>query len=274
MGNPPFVGFVWRGEKQQEQFTALVQSVGIRGSRLDYVAAWFLKAGQYIQGNRRVRIAFVSTNSITQGEQVAQLWPILFDRYGLEIAFAHRTFSWGSEARGKAHVHVVIIGLVHRDYELSQKRLFSYPNIKGDAVESVHDALTAYLFDAKGVLDRHLVVNRQSAMLDRAPRICVGTKPVDAGHYIFDAHERRDFLDRSPGAARAMRPFLGGHEFINGAERWLLYVADFSPAELREMPEVMDRIAKVRDFRVKSSGNLANALAQDPTAFHVTVIPQ
>ena len=102
MGNPPFVGFVWRSETQQEQFTRLVSAYGANSSRLDYVAAWFIKAGQYLQTNRRIRIAFVATNSITQGEQVAQLWPILFDRHGLEITFAHRTFNWFSEARGKA----------------------------------------------------------------------------------------------------------------------------------------------------------------------------
>jgi hypothetical protein len=107
-------------------------------------------------------MAFVSTNSITQGEQVAQLWPILFDRLHLEIFFAHRTFSWGSEAKGKAHVHVVIIGLTHRDNEPDDKRLFSYPDIKGDPVESQHGALTAYLFDAQGVANRHLVVAGRS----------------------------------------------------------------------------------------------------------------
>jgi hypothetical protein len=141
-------------------------------------------------------------------------------------------------------------------------------------VESTHGALTAYLFDATGVANRHLVVNRQSAMLDVAPKICVGTKPVDGGHYIFDAEERRTFLDKEPGAEKAMRPFLGGYEFINGEGRWILHVADLTPAELRSMPEVLDRIAKVREYRSSSSGNLANVLASDPTAYHVTVIPK
>ena len=325
MGNPPFIGFVWRSETQQQQFTALINSFGIKSSRLDYVAAWFIKAGLYMAGNSspfrgggpaklveghsegvtpsdvqekqrvplhhpadgtpprtgeefmanpRIRIAFVSTNSITQGEQVAQLWPILFDRLHLEIFFAHRTFSWGSEARGKAHVHVVIIGLTHRDNEPDEKRLFSYPDIKGDPVESQHGALTAYLFDARGVTNRHLVANRESSSLTVAPRICVGTKPVDNGLYIFDADERRRFLEKEPEAEKAMRPFLGGYEFINGEGRWILHTADLSPAELRSMPEVLERIARVRDFRSKSSGNLANILAKDPTAYHVTVVPK
>ena len=142
-------------------------------------------------GNRRIRIAFVATNSITQGEQVAQLWPILFDRYHLEIAFAHRTFSWGSEARGKAHVHVVIIGLTHRDNEPDEKRLFSYPDIKRDPVESSHGALTAYLFDARGVANRHLVVKEEARPINGAGRVVIGSKPIDGGYLIFDAAERR-----------------------------------------------------------------------------------
>jgi hypothetical protein len=274
MGNPPFVGFVMRGAAQQDQSTAIMQRLGASGSRLDYVAAWFLKAGEYVAQNRRVRIAFVATNSITQGEQVAQLWPALFDRWNLEISFAHRTFSWGSEARGKAHVHVVIVGLTYRDNQPTEKRLFSYPDINRDPVESRHDALTAYLFDARAVVNRHLVVQRESSSLAGAPRICVGTKPVDNGLYIFDASERARFLQSEPEAAKALRPFLGGHEFINGAGRWLLNVGDLSPAEQRSMPAVRDRIAAVREFRSGGTGNLAKSLAGAPTAFHVTVIPQ
>lgn len=273
MGNPPFVGFVMRGAAQQNQSTAIMQSLGAGGVRLDYVAAWFLKAAEYISSNNRVRVAFVATNSITQGEQVAQLWPALFDRWKLEILFAHRTFSWGSEARGKAHVHVVVVGLAHRDAEPSEKRLFSYPNIQRDPVESRHNGLTAYLFDAQAVLNRHLVVRRESSSLASAPRICVGTKPVDNGLYIFDAAQRALFLEGEPGAAKAMRPFLGGYEFINGQGRWILNVGDLSPDEVRIMPAVRNRIAAVRDFRATGAGKLAKSLAAAPTAFHVTVIP-
>lgn len=274
MGNPPFVGFVWRSETQQEQFTRLVSAYGGNASRLDYVAAWFIKAGEYVQANPRIRVAFVATNSICQGEQVAQLWPILFDRLHLEIAFAHRTFSWGSEARGKAHVHVVIVGLTHRDHEPPEKRLFSYPDIKGDPVESQHTALTAYLFDARGVANRHLVINRESRSLSDSPLICVGTKPVDGGHYLFVASERDAFIAEEPGAAKAMRSFLGGYEFINGQGRWILHTADLSPVEMRQMPKVRERIAAVREFRLTGAGKLARQLAETPTAYHVTIIPK
>ena len=125
LGNPPFGGFVMRNREKQTQSKALMARLGASGSRLDYVAAWFLKAGEYLRGNR-ARVGFVATNSITQGEQVAQLWPALFERYNLEIAFAHRTFAWGSDARGVAHVHVVIIGLSDRNSISNERRLFTY----------------------------------------------------------------------------------------------------------------------------------------------------
>ena len=156
-GNPPFVGSKYQSEDQRAQVRRIA-ALGGTGGTLDYVAAWFIKAGEYVRGTR-ARIGFVATNSITQGEQVAQLWPILFDRCGLEIAFAHRTFAWGSDARGKAHVHVVILGLDGRETVRLTKRLFSYPNVNRDPEESEHKALSPYLFGAGGLADPHLTVN-------------------------------------------------------------------------------------------------------------------
>lgn len=273
MGNPPFVGFVFRGEAQAKQATALMQRLGAQGSRLDYVAAWFLKAGEYIAGGS-TRIGFVATNSLTQGEQVAQLWPALFERWQLEISFAHRTFAWGSDARGKAHVHVVVIGLVHRNYQPKEKRLFSYERVNGEPDESLHDALTAYLFGASQVSDRHLVVSRQSVSLADAPKLKVGTKPVDGGHYILPATERTALLEREPEAEPLVRPYLGGQEFINGHVRWLIVAGNAAPSQLRNLPLVRERIAAVRAYRMNSPGKLARTLANRPLEFHVTVIPK
>ena len=148
-GNPPFVGAKYQTIEQREQVRGIA-SLGKSGGTLDYVTAWFIKAGEYVQTSN-TRIGFVSTNSITQGELVAQLWPILFERCKLEIAFAHRTFAWGSDARGKAHVHVVIIGLDRREAVRPEKRLFSYPDINGDPEETRHAVLSPYLFDASGL---------------------------------------------------------------------------------------------------------------------------
>lgn len=146
-GNPPFIGFVMRGVHQQDQASGLMRRLGASGNRLDYVCAWFLKAAEYIQKSRS-KIGFVATNSITQGEQVAQVWPALLMRYKLEIAFAHRTFAWGSDARGVAHVHCVIIGLTKREASPTDRRLFSYENYNGEPTETLHRALSPYLFDA------------------------------------------------------------------------------------------------------------------------------
>jgi hypothetical protein len=271
LGNPPFIGSKYQTETQRAQVRRLA-SLGGSGGTLDFVAAWFLKAGAYVQAGNGA-IGFVATNSITQGEQVAQLWPVLFDRYGLEIAFAHRTFAWGSDARGVAHVHVVILGLSKRDQEPATKRLFSYDDINGDPVESQHRALTPYLFDAGTVTNRHLVIHEVSRPLCPAPKVVIGSKPIDGGHYIFEQEDRDEFLAREPQAARFMHPFIGAEEFINGGKRWILSLDGASPGELRTMPAVMERISAVKQVRLNSPSRPTQALADTPTRFHVTVIP-
>ena len=240
-GNPPFGGFVMRIEEKQAQAKELMKQLGASGSRLDYVAAWFLKAGAYFQG-KRAQIAFVATNSITQGEQVAQLWPALFDRYGLDIVFAHRTFAWGSDARGVAHVHVVIIGMSDRNSALSERRLFAYETLADDSQEIQVSAISPYLIDVGRLDDAHLVVQRRRTPIADFPKIGVGTKPVDGGHYLFGEEEREAFIAREPRAASLLRPFLGGHEYINNKKRWILHVSGESPSLLRSLPNVMERV--------------------------------
>ncbi len=271
LGNPPFGGAKYQSEEQRAQVRRIAR-LGGSGGTLDYVTAWFIKAGEYLRRSH-ARIGFVATNSITQGEQVAQLWPLLLDRYGLEIGFAHRTFAWGSDARGMAHVHVVIIGLSGRDREPAEKRLFSYGDIKGDPTESRHAALTPYLFDAGRVTNRHLVVEETSRPLCDIPQLVIGSKPIDEGHYIFSGPERSEFLRNEPGAARYLHPYVGSEEFINGGDRWILYLADAQPKDLRAMPAVKERIAAVRSSRLKSKSEGTRKLAETPTRFHVTVVP-
>ncbi len=271
LGNPPFGGAKYQSEKQRAQVRRVAQ-LGGSGGTLDYVTAWFIKAGAYLRQSH-APVGFVATNSITQGEQVAQLWPILFDRCGLEIGFAHRTFAWGSDARGMAHVHVVIIGLTRQDREVPQKRLFSYSDIKGDPTESRHTALTPYLFDAGTVVNRHLVVDETNRPLSNVPHLFTGCQPIDDGQYIFNAAELAEFLVQEPKARKYIHPFIGSEEFINGGERWILILDGESPRELRSIPAVMQRIAAVRKFRSKSRRTSTLQLAQTPTRFQVTVIP-
>lgn len=271
LGNPPFGGAKYQSAVQRAQVRRIAQ-LGGSGGTLDYVTAWFIKAGAYLRESR-ARVGFVATNSITQGEQVAQLWPLLLDRYGLEISFAHRTFAWGSDARGMAHVHVVIIGLCRRDMEPSMKRLFSYDDIRGDPTESAHQAITPYLFDAGKLVNRHLVVAETNQPFCGVPRLVIGSKPIDGGHYIFSPSERTEFLQKEPGARPFMHPFIGSDEFLYGVERWILHLDGAPPSDIRAMPDVKDRIAAVRQFRQKSNSPGTQKLAETPTRFHVTVAP-
>ena len=271
LGNPPFVGAKFQSPAQREQVRRIA-ALGKSGGTLDYVTAWFIKAGEYVQQSE-ARIGFVATNSITQGEQVAQLWPILFDRCKLDIAFAHRTFAWGSDARGMAHVHVVIIGLAKRGDAPREKRLFSYDAPKGDPQESQHAALSPYLFDASGLADSRIVVRESAQALNGLPKLIIGSKPIDGGHYIFNADERAAFLREEPDAEPYLRPFVGSREFLQGGERWILHLAAVPPQVLKTLPKVRERIAAVRSYRLASKSKPTQALAETPTLYHVNVIP-
>ncbi|MDJ0978742.1 MAG: class I SAM-dependent DNA methyltransferase [Erythrobacter sp.] len=284
LGNPPFVGAKYQSSKQRQQVRDLAQ-LGKSGGTLDFVCAWFLKAGAYIAGGP-TRVGFVSTNSITQGEQVAQLWPLLFDRYGLEIDFAHRTFAWGSDARGKAAVHVVIIGLSHRDHERTEKRLFSYDDVKGEPDGTRHKALSPYLFGAENVANRHLVVKEESRPINGALQLKTGSKPLDGGYLTIEVGDP----DRSELLAtlerNVLRPFWGAREFINDKPRWLICAQNLPPAQRKQNPLLFERLRKVGAFRrgeigskrnpAKSNfkkGSSASSLADAPAQFHTTVIP-
>ncbi|MDE0270837.1 MAG: class I SAM-dependent DNA methyltransferase [Gammaproteobacteria bacterium] len=272
LGNPPFVGAKFQTTEQRAQVREIA-ALGGSGGSLDYVAAWFIKAGEYVKGGS-ARIGFVATNSITQGEQVAQLWPVLFQRCGLEIAFAHRTFAWGSDARGKAHVHVVILGLDRREAARPEKRLFSYPDINGDPEESLHAALSPYLFDAGGLSDPHLVVREESKPINGMSRLVSGSQPIDDGQYIFNAEERAELLKAEPDAYPFLRPYIGAREYLQGRERWILALQDASPTTLKSLPHVRERMAAVRVFRAKSQRKSTLAIADYPTRYNVEVIPE
>ncbi|MDE0243449.1 MAG: class I SAM-dependent DNA methyltransferase [Candidatus Kaiserbacteria bacterium] len=270
-GNPPFVGAKFQTADQRAQVHRTA-ALGKSGGSLDYVAAWFIKAGGYVR-NTSARIGFVATNSITQGEQVAQLWPVLFDRLKLEINFAHRTFAWGSDVRGKAHVHVVIIGLDRREKAKPEKRLFSYPDINGEPEETRHKILSPYLFDAAGLPNPYITVCEESRPINGMTKLIIGSKPIDGGHYIFTAEERARFLEEEPDAGSLLRPFVGAREFLQGSRRWILALHGVSPSLLAKLPEIRKRIASVRDYRKASKSKPTQKLAETPTLYHVNVLP-
>ena len=270
-GNPPFAGAKFQSEEQRAQVRRIA-ALGKTGGTLDYVTAWFIKAGEYVQMGR-ARIGFVATNSITQGEQVAQLWPILFTRANLEIAFAHRTFAWGSDARGKAHVHVVIIGLDSQENVRADKRLFSYPDINGEPEETLHAVLSPYLFDGGALANPHIVIREEGRPINGLVQLLTGSQPIDDGHYIFNVEERLAFLDAEPDAEPFLRPFVGAREYLQGSKRWILALHDAPPATLARLPSVRARIAAVRAYRRTSKRTSTLKLADTPTLWQVNVLP-
>lgn len=282
LGNPPFIGKSYQTPTQRDQVHRIAQ-LDKSGNSLDYVTAWFLRAGAYASGvgasehpteaRSDLRIGFVATNSITQGEQVAQLWPLLFHRCGLEIAFAHSTFAWGSDARGMAHVHVVILGLTRRENEPKTKRLFAYTDGKGDPVESSHAKLSPYLIDASTLGDPHLVVREASRPINGLPPLTMGVKPNEGGYLIFTPEERVKFLQIEPDAAPFMHPFVGAEELINGKLRYILVLKEATPAQLRSLPHVLERLERVRQKRLASQKAQTRVLADAPTRFECGLIP-
>lgn len=271
-GNPPFIGAKLQSTAQRAQVHRIA-NLGKSGGTLDYVCGWFVKAGDYVNSGTTKGIGFVATNSITQGEQVAQLWPILFDRHKLEISFAHRTFSWGSDARGKAHVHVVIIGLMKKAEVRPSRRLFSYDDAAGEPHESSHKAISANLFDASNVQDPHLTVREISRPLCDIPKIRIGSKPIDGGHFILTDDQKDDLLREEPEASKWIRPFVGAENFLHNEWRWILALHDISPSELKSLPRVMGVVEKVRDFRLSRDSQQTKDLAATPTVYHVNIVP-
>lgn len=258
LGNPPFIGKQYRTPQQDAEIDAVFH--GVKGAGvLDYVAAWYLKAAQFIQSTSIV-CGFVSTNSIVQGEQAAILWQELFNQYRVKIHFAHRTFSWTNEARGRAAVHCVIVGFAA--FDTKPKYLYEYDNLKADPHELVVANITPYLTDGSDV-----VITKRSRPLCNVPEIVFGSMPNDEGHLLLSDEEKAELLAAEPGAAAFIRPLVGSREFINGISRWCLWLVDAKPEELRRLPRVMARVEKVRQARIKSDRAATRALAAFPSRF-------
>jgi len=263
LGNPPFSGARLMSKEQKSD---MVENLGnIKGiGNLDYVSAWYIKAARYII-NTNIFAAFVSTNSITQGEQVPVLWSVLINHYDIEIIFGYRTFRWVNEARGRAAVHCVIIGFINSasDSPISNKFIHSEEGHKIAA-----DNINPYLVNAPNTF----IISRTKPICD-VPVIGIGNKPIDGGFYLFTEKEKEEFLKREPLAEKLFRPWIGAKEFINNYKRYCLWVGDCSPSELRNLPEVMKRIEAVKKYRLSSSSAQTLKLAETPRKFHVENIP-
>lgn len=258
LGNPPFIGKHLQNESQKadmEKIFANVKGLGI----LDYVTAWYVKAAQYIQ-DTKIRVAFVSTNSIAQGEQVGIFWGLLFNKYKIKIHFAHRTFKWGNEAKGNAAVHVVIIGFAN--YDTNDKRIFEYEYIKGEAHEIKVKNINPYLVEGKDLF----LVSRRSPLC-KVPETLYGSKPVDDGNFFFDDEEKEAFLNLYPDAKKYIKQFLSAKEFLSDEKRWCLWLKNANPSEIRNIKGILERVENVKKFRLQSTKEATKKLAANATLF-------
>ncbi len=265
IGNPPFIGAKIMSQTQRDEVKAVFNGqdkVGV----LDFVSAWYAKAARMMDSNPAVRAALVSTNSITQGEQVGILWKYLFDLH-IAINFAHRTFKWTNDAKGVAAVYCVIIGFSKDSHQAKDKYIFDYPDIRGEAVEQSVEHINPYLVNAPDVL----IQSRSKPICD-VPVMVSGNKPIDGGNYLFTPQEKAEFLQLELNAEKFFKRWLGGVEFLNGIERWYLYLDEASPSELKTMPHVLKRIEAVRQYRLSSPSSSTRKIADYPTRFHTRFI--
>lgn len=261
MGNPPFVGARLMSSAQKDDLLEIFGKKWKSLGNIDYVAGWYLKSAQMIKANPAIKAALVSTNSITQGEQVAAIWKPLFEQYGIHFDFAYRTFRWDSEADIKAHVHCVIIGFSVSGN--SAKRIYI-----SDMQSIPATNINGYLMDAPDVW-----IESQSKPLCDVPEIGIGNKPIDGGFYLFKEEEKEEFIAKEPKSATYFRPWYGAEEFINNKKRFCLWLGECSPAELRTMPHCYERVTNVREYRLQSPSEGTRKIADKPTRFHVENMP-
>ena len=258
MGNPPFVGYSLQSKAQKDDILSIyVDKKGKpykTAGKIDYVAGWYFKAAQLMQGTD-IRTAFVSTNSITQGEQVAGVWKPLYERFGIHIDFAYRTFRWDSEASAKAHVHCVIVGFSIAPNNAT-RRIFI------DDRSHVAENINAYLIEAPDIF-----IENRGKPLCNVPLMTTGNRPADGGHLIIEDADYDEFIRKEPGAKKYIKRLIGATEFINNKKRWCLWLVGANPAELRKMPLVMQRVEACKADRENAPDAGRRKLAERPTQF-------
>lgn len=255
IGNPPFVDAKGRNEEQRKDMLKVFEGIGPLGG-LDYVACWFWKGSQYIN-HSSAELAFVSTNSLTQGEQVATLWNPVFN-LGVSISFAYQTFSWANNARAKAAVHVVVIGL-----SMKARRKILFQSIGGEWHSTVVSNISPYLVEGNNT-----AVKVVREPLTPSPKMIKGNEATDGGFLVIDSRSELDtLLQKEPEADKWIRPFLGGNDFLNGGERWCLWLEGITDEELAKLPLVSSRVEQVKHFREKSPKATTRNKALTPWLF-------
>ena len=252
MGNPPFVGYAYQTKEQKDDLESIMKDFG---KNIDYVAGWYYKASKLIQ-NTNIRCALVSTNSITQGEQVAAIWKPMFSQFGIHFDFAYRTFRWDSEANLKAHVHCVIIGF--SSYESTNEKTI-YLN---ESQKIVAKNINGYLLDAPSIF-----IDKNSKPICNVPPMIRGSSPIDDGNFILTIEEKEEYIKKEPQGEKFLRPFMMGKDFIDRKPRWCFWLVGANPSELKKCPILLRRIENVREFRLKSTKAATVQIAETPTIF-------
>jgi len=259
LGNPPFVSKQDRNKEQQEDIKIVCEGKINNYGLLDYVCCWYVKTADFIE-NTNIKVAFVSTNAISHGEQVGVLWDYLINNKKLIINFAHRTFKWSSDARGKANVFVVIIGFSNINNLV--KYIYDYEKPDSEPIQLKAKNINPYLVDQKNIL----FFNRSKPICD-VPEIQFGSMPNDEGHFIFTDYEKEQFLKEEPKAEKYIRPLISAKEFLHNEKRWCLWLVDLEPSDLNSLPKIKERIIKVKMYREKSKREATRKLAAQPYLF-------
>ncbi len=259
IGNPPFLGSKLQSKEQKEDMTLVFNGVKNAGD-LDFVSAWYVKAAQLVQGTNG-KVALVSTNSITQGEQVGILWQELFNHYHVKIHFAHRTFKWNNEAKRNAAVFCVIIGFAAHDTKI--KRIFEYETPISEAHEIIVPNINPYLVSG----DDFFISSKRKHIQNSVPQILFGSMPNDGGNFLFTDDEKEEFLAVEPKAEKYIKPLISAKEYLNGKNRWCLWLKECPPNELSAMPHVLERVNNVKKLRSESNREATKKLAKTPMLF-------
>ena len=258
IGNPPFIGSKIMKQNQRDQIVKEFDNIDGSGV-LDYVTGWYIKAAKFIQ-ETKIKVAFVSTNSIVQGEQTSILWGQMLNKYKIKIHFAHRTFKWSNEAKGNAAVYCVIVGFA--SYDMNNKSIFEYEDIKGKAHELKVKNINPYLIDAKDIF-----IGKRRKPICNVPEISFGSMPNDGGNFLFTDEEKKEFIAKEPKSEKFFKPLISAHEFLNGHKRWCLWLKTSNPTELKETKLVTDRVENVRKLRAESTRQATQKLAAFPALF-------
>jgi hypothetical protein len=267
LGNPPFIGKHLQNADQKSDIETIFS--GIKGAGvMDYVSAWYIQAARYMQMANIIKekdfpdtkTAFVSTNSITQGEQVGVLWNELFSKYKCKIHFAYKTFKWGNEAKGNAAVHVVIVGF--SNFDTNEKLLYEYDDLKGEPHEVKVRNINAYLVEGKD-----FALSTRKNAINNVPEMTKGSQPTDDGNLLMTDEEKNEFLKSEPQARKFIKPLISAKEFLHNQNRWCFWLVNADPAEIKKCPNLLLRIEKVKQFRLSSPKGATVKWAQMPGIF-------